>query len=112
MRCGSTWSPEIGQVVEERSSQARRLSRRRSPGPHTFIARARTEPLGDERQEGGAHPAAQVSRVVIRRIVVDGQAELGDVLHEPRLREGEQRPHPPAAPTRGDSGRAPPARYP
>jgi hypothetical protein len=94
---------EIGQVVEDVVPGAT-LSRRRSPGPQHVIARARPEPLCDERQEGGAHPAAQVSRVVIRRIVVDGEAELGDVLHEPRLREGEQRPDQSTAPTRGDSG--------
>jgi len=45
-----------------------------------------------------------VSRVVIRRILVDGEAELGDVRDEPRLREAEQRAHEPGAPARGDAG--------
>src|SRR2546422_646140 len=91
------------------ASRTARVTRRRSNATSAIQPSATggpPHPPRARREWHAAPPAARVSWAAIRGMVVKGEAELGAVRPEPRLRKGEERPHQPAAPARGDTGEA------
>src|SRR5439155_21726759 len=78
--------------------------RRRYPRAQHVLANARTQSLREEREEHGAHPAAEMARVRVRGIVVHRKAAGGCVRRELRLGEWQERSDQPPTRARGDPG--------
>ena len=92
--------------VFERAIPRAPLERRRPSRAQHVVAGARTETPHDEREQHGAHPAAQMTRVHVRRIVVHGESARGRMRHELGLGERQEGSDQPTARARGDAGEA------